>query len=126
MAFVLLKFGKLGPADYGFRPLRSAEARWHLLRLAGFVTAVYWLAYEPVKALADQFFFESAANALFVDALPEAQPLRILLVFYACLTAALVEEPVFRSIPWLYFSRVCSSPVLPYVATTSVLFAAIH
>lgn len=124
--WILVRYGRFRLRDFGFGRLSSEGHSWEFVGLAGLVTFLYWLSYEPISALANQFFWESAASAPFVDALPHTQPLRILAVFYVTLTAALVEEPVFRSLPWLYFSSVSESPVLPYVLTTSFLFAAIH
>lgn len=126
IAVALFKVDGLRPADYGFRRFGSNDGHWRFLKTAGLVTFLYWLSYEPVKYLAQTYFGQLAGNALFVDALPETQPLHFIFVFYACATAALVEEPVFRSIPWLYFLKEYSSPVTPYVLTTSTLFAAIH
>lgn len=114
----------LRPKDYGFGPIDSSLLE--ALGLIAFVTILYWLAYEPVRAIAHEFFWFTEAPIPFADALPAGQPWRWLLVFYSCLTAALVEEPVFRSLPWLYFSAHSSSPQVPYVLWTSSLFAAIH
>jgi hypothetical protein len=113
---------RLRPADFGFRSLSFTD----LIGLCTLVTFAYWVAYEPVKDVAHRFFWQTAESNSFVHALPESQPWRWLLVFYASLTAALVEEPVFRSLPWLYFSSSLANPEFPFVASTAILFAAVH
>jgi membrane protease YdiL (CAAX protease family) len=122
--WLLTVVGGLRPKDYGFGPIDSSFLQ--ALGLIVFVTLLYWLAYEPVRAIAHYFFWFTEASIPFAEALPATQPWRWLLVLYACLTAAFVEEPVFRSLPWHYFSEYCSSPQVPYVLWTSSLFAAIH
>ncbi len=123
---VLHFFGGYRPSDYGFQPILR-KGKVHLaIGLVLFVTLVYWLAYEPVKALAFRFFWSTAASPVFDAALPTGQPLRIFTLLYICTTAAVVEEPVFRSLPWLYFSSTVKSPTVPYLLTTTLLFSAIH
>lgn len=125
-AFLLYRWAGYGPADYGFHRFVRHE---NVLRIAGllvFVTVVYWLAYNPVLSFAHGVFWSTASSVAFIFVLPDAAALKALVLLYASSSAALVEEPVFRSLPWLYFSSRLRSPAVPYVLSTTVLFAAIH
>jgi hypothetical protein len=124
--FVLHLFGGYRPHDYGFRRFLSSKGAPSIAGLVVLVTFVFWLAYDPVKDIAWRYFGATALDSAFAAALPDHGPLRVVTVFYICLSAALVEETVFRSLPWLYFSTTMASPVAPYVVATTVLFSAIH
>lgn len=114
------------PGQLGFSSLvREGSA----LRAAGIVLLVsvlYLLFHELVQALARALVAGSEASVPFVDVLPQSQPWRWLAVLYASASAALVEEVVFRSVPWLVFAAWLRAPQVPYVLSTSILFAAIH
>lgn len=124
-AALLYWLGGYRPADYGFRGPGGGND-FATLALFAFVTFVYWAAYEPVKAFAFQLFWFTAADPVFTSVLPMTPGLRVLALLYVCLSAALIEEPVYRSLPWLYFSSTLSAPVVPYVLSTTLLFSAIH
>lgn len=124
--WLLVKLGGVRPTEFGFGSLARGDSPFGILGLIAVVTFLYWVAYDPVKAIAYGFFSSTAEPNPFIHALPNAQPWRWLLVFYASLTAAVVEEPVFRSLPWLYFTTYWSAPEIPYILSTSVVFAAIH
>ena len=123
---VLHFFSGCRPREYGFQPILRDNKVHLAVGLILFVTFIYWLAYEPVKAVAYRFFWSTASSPVFDAALPTGQPLRILTLLYICITAAVVEEPVFRSLPWLYFSSTMKFPTIPYLLTTTLLFSAIH
>lgn len=124
-AFLVGRSG-IEPRELGFgSPIASGS--W--LRAAAVVTHVtvlYWLSHESVVALARALFASAEASVPFVDVLPQSQPWRWLTVFYASASATVVEEAVYRSIPWVLFSSWLRSPRIPYVLVTSSLFAAIH
>jgi membrane protease YdiL (CAAX protease family) len=121
---LLYRLAGYKPADYGFRSI--APDFGTAVALILFVTSMYWLAYEPVKALASAHWPKTIAPPVFAAVLPSEQPQRTVVLLYVCASAALVEETVFRGLPWLYFSSVMKSPAVPYVATTAISIAAIH
>jgi membrane protease YdiL (CAAX protease family) len=127
-AFWLLTVrGGLHPREFGFgRMSADGASPARVLAIVLLVTALYWLSYEPAKAIARALFPTPEASVPFVDVLPHSQPWRWLTVLYASATAAVVEEAVFRSVPWLYFSTRLRAPVVPYVLSTALLFALIH
>lgn len=124
-AALLYWLGGYRPGDYGFRGPRGRNDA-AALALFAFLIFVYWAAYDPVREFAFQLFWFSAADPVFTSVLPMTPGLRVLALVYVCLSAALIEEPVYRSLPWLYFSSTLSAPVVPYVLTTTLLFSAIH
>lgn len=127
VAFGLLtRRGGFHPRELGFNRINPHGSWARTIGIVVLVTVSYWVAYEPVLALARSFFASTEASVPFVDVLPQSQPWRWLAVLYASGSAALVEETVFRSIPWRYFSSRLRSPRIPYILVTSFLFAAIH
>ncbi len=122
----LFRAGGYRLEDLGFTGRLWGDSPVGYVGLALFTTLVYWVCYEPVKSVARSWFGVTEADSAFVSALPPGGTLRVVAVFYLCLSAALVEEVVYRSLPWLYFTKTYSAPVVPYCVTTTVLFAAIH
>jgi membrane protease YdiL (CAAX protease family) len=130
---LLLKYG-VQPKDYGLRGLAVVGSRnfaigssWpDRIGLIVFVSFIYWLTFEVAKALLYPFFWEGISPVTFSEALPEGEFWHWLLIVYAALTAGLIEEPVFRSLPWLYCSRRFRSPQRPYVLISSLLFGLVH
>lgn len=116
------------PLDYGFRPFAKGRSTAEDVGLCVFIIAIYWLAYEPIKQLAYQFLWIHAGTFGYGSVLPERLLPKFAVVVYLSTTAALVEEAVFRGLPWLYLSKLRFSRhrVPVYVLSTSVLFAAIH
>jgi membrane protease YdiL (CAAX protease family) len=114
------------PRDYGFRSMATGSSWAENCGLILFVTFIFWLGFDPISNVLYRIFWESAAPIPFSQVLPEAQPWRWLVIFYAALTAGLIEEAVFRSLPWLYCSRRFRAPELPYVLISSSLFGLVH
>jgi uncharacterized protein len=121
----LIKHGVL-PVDYGFHGPIPGSSLAENFGLVLFITFLYWLSFDPINSILYRVFWDSASAIPFSPALPEAKAWRILLIVYASLTAALIEESVFRALPWLYFEKRLRSPELPYVLTTSLLFGLVH
>jgi len=128
IGFGLLWFYGVRPRDYGFRSLAGELSPVAQFGLLGFITFLYWLSYSVVSDIAQRYLGQFTGSFGYQDALPAWAPFRLIVVIYLSATAAFVEEAVFRSLPWLYFSL--RSPaerfVGRYVIVTSLLFAAIH
>src|SRR5688500_4342333 len=90
------------PKDYGFRSLTTGSTWGESCGLILFITFVFWLSFDPVSNILYRIFWESATPIPFSQALPEAELWRWLVIVYASLTAGLIEEPLYRSLPWLY------------------------
>jgi len=118
----------VGPRDYGFlAPARRGE--W--VRLAGLtalVSAVFLVCYLPLVAPAGRLLHETVPEFDYGKAIPELSALKLVTVGYYALTAALVEETMFRALPWLWFSRVYGRDraVVSYTVASSILFGWIH
>jgi hypothetical protein len=124
---VLASAGSIWPRDYGFRSLDRELSPFAVAGLFAFVTFLYWLFYNPVRDLAAGFL-PASQGFWYGQVLPTWGLYKLLTIVFLSLTAAFVEEAVFRSLPWLYLSLRFPTPrfVGPYVAVTSVVFAAIH
>lgn len=127
VAFLLLRHG-LTPSDFGLRTLGPSTGTVEAVGLCIFVCAVYWIAYEPIRQISYRFIWPYDGTFGYGRMLPQPPLARSGVVLYLSATAAIVEEVAFRGLPWLYFSRWPQSPwrVSIYVASTAVLFAAIH
>jgi membrane protease YdiL (CAAX protease family) len=125
---VLGRFARIWPRDYGFRSLGSEYSLPGILGLFVLVSFLFWLFYYPVRDIAYRLFWESAGTFWYDKALPTRGIDRLLVATYFSATAALMEEVVYRSLPWLYFSLRFPSRrfVVPYVLVTSSLFGLIH
>jgi len=124
----LVRIARISPAEFGFRKF-SRDTR--LIDSVGevvFVTVMFWVSYTPVSRIAYRFLWKYAPAFSVGGLIPHGGTGRLLAVTYLSLTAAFVEETVFRGLPWLYFSLAVprSSRASWYVLTTSVLFAATH
>jgi membrane protease YdiL (CAAX protease family) len=128
VAFVLAGAGGIKPRDYGFRSVRSGTSIAEAIGLCLFMCAMYWLAYEPVKQISYRFLWRYAGTFGYASMQPEAPFLRHGVTWYLSVTAAFVEEAVFRGLPWLYFAEwnLPRYRTTLYVASTSLLFAATH
>jgi len=128
MAFFLLKAGSITPRDYGFRPFAPGMRIVDVAGLCLLTCAVFWLSYEPVKHIAYSLFRSHPETFGYDSVIPQPLLLKIPVVLYFSLTAAFVEEAVFRGLPWLYFSQFNSGRrrAAVYVVSTALLFSAIH
>lgn len=124
----ILRPAHIKPKDYGLRwpvfDARPIEA----IGLFLFVTVILWLVESPVRHIAYRFLWKYAGTFGYETAIPKSFPWNVLVIFYYSITAAFVEEVVFRGLPWAYFSIAVpqSRRNLWYISTTSLLFAAAH
>ena len=128
MMLALLKIGAIQPSQYGFRPLSSGASNTDAVGLYVFVCVVLYIAYRPVEAIAYRFLWPYAGTFGAWTMLPESGLQRIAGVLYLSITAGLVEEAVFRGLPWLYLSTFVHfrRRVPVYVISTSLLFSLVH
>jgi len=121
-------FGAIWPRRYGFRSLRSEYSPLGIAGLFIFIAFLFWLFYNPVRDIAYQFLWPGAGTFGYGKVIPQWGVYKLITVIYFSVTAALVEETVFRSLPWLYLSLRYPNEkfVGIYVVATSVLFGAIH
>jgi hypothetical protein len=126
--FFLVKAGSIFPRDYGFKPFGPDMSVFKIIGLCLLMCVVFWLAYFPVINTAYYYFWLFANHFGYSLLVPEPFLPKIGVVLYLSGTAALVEEAVFRGLPWYYFSliRPNQRPILVYILLTSILFSAIH
>jgi len=123
--FFLRRAAGMSPGDYGFRRFGRDVAGWETTGLFLLVLGAYWAAWDPVKQIALAHLAKYASA--FRPAMHEGLAPRLMVVTYLSLTAAMVEEGVFRGLAWEYFQALGRSWAVPaYVVTTAVLFGAIH
>jgi membrane protease YdiL (CAAX protease family) len=130
-AIGLVSMGVLGsvwPGHYGFRSLDPEYSLLAKIGLFIFIAFLFWLFYYPVRDFSYRLFWQSAGTFGYDKVIPTWGISKGLVVLYLSVTAALVEEAVFRSLPWLYMSLRYPNKrfVGLYVLVTSVLFGAIH
>ena len=126
--FLVLRPAKIQLKDVGLRlPIFGAKP-FETGGLFLFVAIVLWIAYEPVNAIAYRYLWREAGIFGYGTVIPKSFPSNAVVVVYFSLTAAFVEEIVFRGLTWSYFSSALPAAwrVPAYIIVTSVLFAAIH
>lgn len=87
-----------------------------------------WFSYRPAHFYAYRLLWPYAGSFGYAGIIPAAAPWSVLAAFYFSATAAVVEEIVFRGLPWLYLSTFLPSRRCGfwYLLITPVLFAACH
>jgi hypothetical protein len=123
----LLRAPHIKPKEYGF-PDSSQTPSLISVAQALSVALLLWLAYKPVFVIAYRWFWPYAENFGYSAIIPKLFPWNILISLYFSTTAAVVEETVFRGLPWLYFSCFLSPArrIIWYLILTPLLFAACH
>ncbi len=126
--YYLARAGGVRPRDYGLAAPATPSERDAMLGNALLATLLlvptYLLAQEWIgrlwpAATVIQFAYETA--------LPQQRFLRELAVAYYALSAGLVEEIVFRGLPWACFERFRGRHVRAvYVLVTAILFGLAH
>jgi hypothetical protein len=101
VVLLLIKAGPITPSQYGLRPFAPTRSTAEIVGLCLFMCVVFWIAYEPVKQIAYRFLWRYAGTFGYGSMLPKAFWPRLPVVLYLSLTAAFVEEAVFRGLPWL-------------------------
>jgi membrane protease YdiL (CAAX protease family) len=116
------------PKDFGLRLPILGDRPFESVVLFLLVSVLLWFTYGTVRDISYYIFWPYAGTFGYEDAIPKSFPWNILVVTYYALTAAFVEEVVFRGLPWAYFSIAVPQPRRKfwYVTVTSILFAATH
>ncbi|HEX7812590.1 MAG TPA: CPBP family intramembrane glutamic endopeptidase [Burkholderiales bacterium] len=117
---------RIWPRDYGFA---AFPAGWSTPKklLAFFITALMLLiTYRMALNISWRHLWQYASS--FNIGIPSQNLARGSVILYFALTAAVVEEAVFRALPWLYISTRFPGPrgTIAYILVTSILFAAAH
>ena len=126
--FLVLRPANIRPRDLGLRLPVLGTRPFESLVLFLFVAFLLWASYAATEAIALRFFSREAGLFGYGAAIPKTFPWNALVVVYLSITAAVVEEVVFRSLTWNYFSRLLPAQWLPlcYVIGSAILFAATH
>jgi len=124
----LARFAGVHPRHYGLRWPQTLEERERLLGgtlLACFVLVPLFFAVQRLLWLLGYYALPAFG---YEETLPEGHFLRWLVIGYYALTAGLVEEIVFRGLPWAWVEPVGDSPATrgAWVVATSIVFALVH
>lgn len=126
-AWLLFRSG-VRPADVGLGRPGPGTRLPVAIGVCLVVLAAYWFAYVWVDRIIQPFLGAFASPFGYETMLPDGPALCLAVVLYLSATAAIVEEVVFRGLPWLYLSRWVPMQwrTTVYVSVTSLLFAVIH
>ncbi|TDI84331.1 MAG: CPBP family intramembrane metalloprotease [Caldithrix sp.] len=122
--YALKRFGGWRPRQYGFHPIGAVD----FVGLTLIAAFLFWLFYEPVGRLFSIWLGTNSPDFSYKSVLPSSLLLRALVVVYFAATAAVVEEVMFRALPWCFFSSRdgSGSPFWRYALISSLLFGLIH
>lgn len=124
----LARFAGLHPLDYGLRWPGTPEARAKLL--GGTLFACFVLV--PLFFAVQQLLWSAGYYAMpafgYEATLPHGQALRWLVIGYYAVTAGVVEEIVFRGLPWAWVEHFGDTRATrgAWVVATSIVFALVH
>lgn len=119
---------KLGQQDYGLvmpgNKYLPKESAGEMLFAALLMVAAFW----PIHVILEGMLWRFGSEIAVRRAMPTALPWSLLVPIYMSVSAALVEEMAYRSLPWLYCSLALPERWrnLVYVAATSLVFAFAH
>jgi len=124
---LVLRPAGIGAGEVGLGPLRSRhpDEFWGMVVFIPLlVVAVTW----PVLLVSSRYGIDGGGAFSVHQALPRGGLGKALTALYLSATAGLVEEVVWRGLPWLYFSAVVPLPYrrFAYVLATSIVFAMAH
>jgi membrane protease YdiL (CAAX protease family) len=119
-----ITFPEIGFHTIYFKPRPPQSTDWIKFILT---TVVLGIAYFPVASVLTRWL-GNYANFGYGSVAAEASKLQIVSVLYFSITAAVIEEVVFRGLPGLYFAArfTGKSSRYVYVLVTTILFAATH
>jgi membrane protease YdiL (CAAX protease family) len=126
--WALARFAGVRPDDYGLRWPRNATERetfYGAVLLTGLVLV-------PLYFIAEELIWRAWPTArpafTYGSAVPAAWPLRWLTVAYFSLTAGIVEEIVFRGLPWAWWAPLADTVAKRsiWIAVTSITFGLVH
>jgi membrane protease YdiL (CAAX protease family) len=128
---LVLRSHKISFADIGFRPSTNNRNPLQSFGLGECALALFILgfAYFLADRAAHAVFWRYGGSSFgYGIAVAGLADFKYIAVMYLAVTAALVEEVVFRGLPWLYLSKGGSGTArkIVYVVFTSVIFAATH
>ncbi len=128
MLFLLAKFYRVYPRDYGFGGLTVATRTIDLIGLTLIVGIMFWISYVPVSAMLGSLLGSELSAFTYFNVLPEAGIGHILVVVYFSVSAGIFEEIMYRGLPWRYFSLLTEkrTPVISYALISSILFGFAH
>lgn len=118
----------LRPGDYGFVRLASRDAVFEAASVGVLVLGAFALSFHLAEKSALSLLGAAAPPFNAGPDLPKTWLPRAAMVIYLSLTAAVVEEAVFRGALWTWFSDRWrrGSAVLPYALCSAFLFGWIH
>jgi membrane protease YdiL (CAAX protease family) len=128
VAAILLarRFG-ISPRDYGIRGVAASESWGHFISLTAFLALVLALVYYAALYVACLIFRPEVAPSFYQGINPQGL-LRLPVILYLSVTAAVVEEVIYRGLPLWYLERRFNDLSLhtPYAIGTAILFGLIH
>lgn len=124
---LVLRPNRISISDFGLCLLTNSTMNSIGLKVFVVAMIALWVADVPVEFVANRLMGNHADFGYGVVAAGYPK-LWLLSVIYFSVTASLVEEVVFRGLPWLYFSTAISANHRQfwYVFATSIIFAATH
>ena len=125
--YALLRYGGIRPNQYGYKAITASD----LIGLTALITFIFWLSYKPLGILFSILLGTTDPEFGYASTIPQPTVLHAITVLYFAVTAALVEETVFRALPWLYIMRLPASRfdrfnIPAYVLCSSILFGLVH
>lgn len=124
--FILFKYYDITPDCYGIL-MPSDQFNRNTLIYNSIVSAIILVVfYKATYALVDRFVGDIPFDGYF-NLIPEGL-MQIPVIIYLSITAAIVEEIVFRGLPLFIFKKHTNNKYfnIVFVITTSVLFSSIH
>ena len=127
-AALLARVASCRPADYGFKRIDTATALFEISALSMLALAMFALSYGFGLRLGASLWPGEGTNHALPGLLPAGIASRVLVVFYLSVTAGVVEEAVYRGLPWLYLQQRCTPRwrVPVYVLASAFVFSFIH
>ena len=126
--YLLAKFYRISPRDYGFTRLERTLGLLDLAGLTLLVGAMFWISYIPVSATLGRLLGSELSSFTYFNVLPETSGARVLVAVYFAISAGVFEEIMYRSLPWVYFSMLNPRRphIISYALISSVLFGFAH
>ncbi len=127
--YVYKRFG-FTPKDYGLIKGSSAYPTAELLGASFFIAFFLGFIMIPIDYMSYYFFLNhgfAAPDFSYKDVVPKGL-LKLPVVFYLAITAGLVEEIIFRGIPYKLISesQVIKHKKFIYIFVTSIAFSTVH
>lgn len=126
--YLLAKFYRVYPRDYGFGAQAGAIRTVDLIGLTLIVGVMFWISYVPVSATLGRLLGSDLSSFTYFNVMPEAGAERVIVAVYFSVSAGSFEEIMYRALPWLYFSLLTPkrTSVTAYALISSILFGFAH